>query len=464
MKYNVSVIKQIFKFTFSGCSLKRGLLMLTLPIFFMTISACSYDLYNREKPSATGQTAKHRQTSKYLQTPDNSSVATQVTANIQATTTPVPISTATATPNSLSTSATSPDPSSKPAATNLISEAMQATRIPTTMPLPAVGTPVKTPLPADATPVNMPEQSDRQVIIVMFHRFEDNFKVSKYDKGEYVNTIPSFKALLERLYNMGFRMVSLTDFLEGKFSIEKGRIPIVFTFDDGSPGQFHLNLENKRLTVAKNTAVYVMEEFYKRYPDFGLEGTFFVNLGDGAFKGEGNLSQRLSYLVSKGYEIGNHTKDHYNLKNITSKEKIQEQLGGNEIILRDLLSGHEPELESGPEPEQNTGYEPGYETEHETDNKTGYKTGYRMISLALPLGNKPPQNFSKYLAQGVYKNHSYKIDAVLKVGWKPAPVPWSNSFDKMSLPRVRATGIKKETCDLDWWLDRLDMAKLYIKK
>jgi len=45
-----------------------------------------------------------------------------------------------------------------------------------------------------------------------------------------------------------------------------------------------------------------MEEFYEKHPDFGLKGTFYVNLGNSTFEGAGTLQQRLQYLVDKGFE------------------------------------------------------------------------------------------------------------------------------------------------------------------
>ena len=66
-----------------------------------------------------------------------------------------------------------------------------------------------------------------------------------------------------------------------------------------------------------------MEEFYSKYPDFGLEGTFFVNLGLSTFSGK-TLSERLN-LIDKGFEIGNHTLNHINLTDVKSSDKLMQK-------------------------------------------------------------------------------------------------------------------------------------------
>jgi len=83
-----------------------------------------------------------------------------------------------------------------------------------------------------------------------------------------------------------------------------------------------------------------MEEFYEKHPDFGLKGTFYVNLGNSTFEGAGTLQQRLQYLVDKGFEIGNHTYTHINLKDTTSAQKIQEEIAKNQRTIAELIPGY----------------------------------------------------------------------------------------------------------------------------
>ena len=75
-------------------------------------------------------------------------------------------------------------------------------------------------------------------------------------------------------------------------------MPIVFTFDDGTKGQFNLIKSGDELIANPKSAVGIMEEFYIKHPDFGLNGTFYIN-GSPFFTGEGTDEERLKYLINK---------------------------------------------------------------------------------------------------------------------------------------------------------------------
>ena len=49
---------------------------------------------------------------------------------------------------------------------------------------------------------------------------------------------------------------------------------MVFTFDDGTSGQFNLVEENGELVANKKSAVGIIEEFNKTHPDFGVKRDF----------------------------------------------------------------------------------------------------------------------------------------------------------------------------------------------
>jgi len=53
----------------------------------------------------------------------------------------------------------------------------------------------------------------------------------------------------------------MSDYLNNNISVPAGCIPIIFTFDDGTSGQFNLVEENGTLKVNKKSAVGIMEEF-----------------------------------------------------------------------------------------------------------------------------------------------------------------------------------------------------------
>jgi len=174
-----------------------------------------------------------------------------------------------------------------------------------------------------------------KIMVVMFHNFVESFEPTKYDDGQYTITFKAFEELLHTLYEKGYRLISFKDFIDNNINVPAGCIPMVFTFDDGTRGQFSLVEEDGVLKAERKSAVGIMEEFCSKYPDFGLKGTFFVNMGTSVFSG-GSLRQRLQYLIDKGFEIGNHTFNHVNLLNVKSSEEIQYQLGANQKKIYEL--------------------------------------------------------------------------------------------------------------------------------
>jgi hypothetical protein len=260
-----------------------------------------------------------------------------------------------------------------------------------------------------------PDESG-QIMVVMFHNF-----VEAYQSGdkEYTTTFSEFEKLLQDLYDRKYRLISLTDMLNNNINVPAGCIPIVFTFDDGTAGEFNLVEKDGTLTANPKSAVGIMEAFHKKHPDFGLNGTFFVNLGvKTTFKGAGTMAERLKYLIDKGFEIGNHTKTHVSLPNVKTAQKMLEEVGGNQKLMNE------------------------------------YVPGYAFNSFSLPFGSAS-KNLKEYVIQGNYEGTEYKHSAIMLVGANPAPSPISVKFDSLAIPRVRATGITKVECDLAWWLDAL---------
>lgn len=269
-----------------------------------------------------------------------------------------------------------------------------------------------------------PNENGR-IMVVMFHNFVESFTPTKYDDGKYTTTFGEFEKLLPMLYEKGYRLISMQDYLNNNIDVPAGCIPMIFTFDDGSAGQFNLVLENGSLMVNKKSAVGMLEEFNKIHPDFGLKGTFYVNLGNSTFKGEGRLQERLQYLIGKGFEIGNHTYTHINMSEVKSADQIQKEIGQNQQKMYELVPN------------------------------------YKMASLALPFG-EAPKALREYVAKGSYEDTDYENLAILEVGWDPALSPVSKLFDPLSIHRVRSPGIKPVDADLAWWLHSLSRETQYV--
>jgi len=264
-----------------------------------------------------------------------------------------------------------------------------------------------------------------KIMVVMFHRF-----IEEYTSGDkkYVTTFDEFRNLLQTLYDKGYRLISMKDFLNNNINVPAGCVPIVFTFDDGTPGQFNLVEDAGKLVVNKQTAVGIMMEFYEKHPDFGLAGTFYINLGGGTFEGgAGTLADKLKYLIDLGFEIGNHTYSHIDLNTVKTAEEIQKELGANQKRMYELVPG------------------------------------YKMETLALPLGNTTKdKSLRGYLVKGEYDGVEYHNQAVMLVGANPTVPPISIEYNPLYTARVRASGIQKEDFDLSWWLENMSRSQEYV--
>lgn len=248
-----------------------------------------------------------------------------------------------------------------------------------------------------------------EVMIVMYHYFGEE------EKDTWWRSFENFRKDLEILYEKGYRLISLDDFLSNNIDIPAGTSPVVFTFDDGTNGQFELVEKNGQKVVNPDTAVGIMKDFYNIHPDFGLEGTFYIN--DMAFASSaGTEKERLQYLLDLGMDIGNHTFGHTNLAE-ADPQTIQKVIGQHVEKMKD------------------------------------YFPDYKHSTLALPYGAYANSTFN-YIVEGQYKDIEYKNDAVLLVGWKPSPSPVHSDFNPLKLLRVRAgEGVEH---DMYYYLDYFD--------
>jgi len=266
-----------------------------------------------------------------------------------------------------------------------------------------------------------------EIPVIMFHRFLEAYAPDT--EKDYTTTLGEFEALLQTLYDEGYRLISMKDFIECNITVPAGYRPMVFTFDDGSAGQFNLIEENGRLVLNPKTAVGVMAAFNEKHPDFGLKGIFYVNMdiGDNTFKGAGSLKERFEYLQSLGFEIGNHTWGHVDYKKLTTAGAIVESLGKNQKKALEVM----PEL--------------------------------NFYSLALPYGSLPKDSSLKqYLVKGEYEGISYENLSIMAVGANPSVPSIHVDYNAQYVRRIRAQGRVAVDGDLTWWLPRMTEGRMYI--
>ena len=248
-----------------------------------------------------------------------------------------------------------------------------------------------------------------RVMILEYHRVD-------YPEERWTRTPENFRRDLETLYARGYRLQSLNALLDGRINVPAGTTPVVLTFDDSSPGQFRYVDNNGTLEIDPKCAVGILEAFLKEKPDFGRAATFFVLPGaskpNRLFNQPEYESRKLQYLVSRGYEIGNHTLWHANLG------KYDEPIVRTQIAeAQQWIQRHVPD--------------------------------YRIRTIALPHGVYPRD--VSWALRGQAKGTSYEHDAILMVAGGAAPSPFARGFDPTRLPRIQAL-----ERDLGSWLAFFD--------
>ena len=245
------------------------------------------------------------------------------------------------------------------------------------------------------------------VPIMMYHGIIDTEETQyiggNVDKNGYNRMAKSFREDLEFYYQNGYRMIRLVDYVNGIIDVPLGYSPIILTFDDGDKNNFNVLGKNSdgSLQIDPNSAIGILEEFKKKYPDFNVTATFFVM--DGIFNQSAYNEDIVNFLVNNGYDVGNHTTIHPDFTTI-GIDKTQEVVGKMYQKLDKLL-------------------------------------GDKYVKIvALPYGSpykKEHANFP-YILNGTYNGYTYETEAALRVGWEPELSPFHRDFDKTFLKRCRA--------------------------
>lgn len=248
-----------------------------------------------------------------------------------------------------------------------------------------------------------------RIPIMMYHGIHNknnsdtNYIGGNIDKDGYQRTTEAFRNDLEFYYQNNYRMIRLTDYVDGIIDVELGKSPIIITFDDGLQNNINVTGldENGNIIIDPNSAVGILEEFKKKYPDYNVTATFFVN--STLFNQPEYNEKILKWLVENGYDIGNHTATHADFTKINI-DKTNYQIGSVYELLDSII------------PNQ-----------------------YINI-VALPYGSpykKNHENFSHILNTN-YNGNTYKTKSALRVGWESDYSPFSINFDKTFLKRIRA--------------------------
>ncbi|HUE96921.1 MAG TPA: hypothetical protein VMN39_09685, partial [Longimicrobiaceae bacterium] len=107
---------------------------------------------------------------------------------------------------------------------------------------------------------DLPPNELGEIMVLEYHRLGT-------PEGEWRRSLDNFRADLRRLYEAGYRPITVRQMVDGDLDVPRGTTPVVFTFDDSSQGQYYLLPDG---SVDPSTMVGVWEAFREANP--GWEG------------------------------------------------------------------------------------------------------------------------------------------------------------------------------------------------
>ena len=245
----------------------------------------------------------------------------------------------------------------------------------------------------------------------------------------FTRSAETFRRELELLYERGYRPISVSDLVDRRIDLPAGLSPVVFTFDDASPGQFRYLEQGGRRVLDDTSALGMWKSLQRRHPDWGSRATFCLLSAarEGhAFFGEKGIQgqqsewrfEKLRSLVDEGFELCGHTLWHARLDRYPDAA-VQEQIARGVLAIDSAVPG------------------------------------YKVRSFALPLVMWPRRR--ELASRGSWRDPrsgrdaKYSFDAVLMVAGGPSRSPHDPQFDPARIPRTIVSGNALVSL-----LDRLD--------
>jgi len=245
-----------------------------------------------------------------------------------------------------------------------------------------------------------PANPSGRFLVLEYHKIEP--KESRWGR-----TPTNFRKDLEALYEMGYRPITVSEYIENSFELPPGASPVMLTFDDASPGQFRILPDG---SIDPNCAVGVWKQFADKHPDFPVKGTWYL-LPTQQFGNRAQMRKKAAMLMEWGSELGIHTLTHRSLRKLP-EATVKAEIAGAIEWVRSL--GAEPK------------------------------------TMAYPYG-EPPKNMQ--LVKGFrHKGKEFGLSGAVMVGAYPYYPPTSQKFNPFQIPRIQ--GMDKNL-GITQWLKRI---------
>lgn len=262
-------------------------------------------------------------------------------------------------------------------------------------------------------------EENPQIPIINFHGFTPR----RYDEETgTVMYLWNFQSIIKRLYDAGYSLISIRDYLDGRIVVPEGRKPLVLSVDDAYfANQLALNEEGM---PSKLSGIGWLYYFAQENPDFGYEVAMFANFGDKLY---GNMFLYDWWYLGDNWEIDfaktivwgmehnvvpyNHLYQHPDLEKISELE-IHPQIEKNDSTLRYFLklADREDLIEHLPN------------------------------AIALPYGKWPKQQSGKDILLSYVNQEGKALEAVFEAGYEYEPgmslSPLDENFDPYHIPRM----------------------------